>query len=104
MQIRIPAFLAKAWDASMDGIARALLPPPKPTGLRILGYDVDWTDIGELAWALVIAAALAFYYHTWWTFPAVMLFMTGAIAFSLPGTRRNQCGNKGEHDEKSTVG
>lgn len=75
MIIRIPAPIARAFNFTMDWLARHLLPPPVPLGIRIWGYEPDWTDVGTLAWGVAGAAAMVIWTGNWWWVPAMAMTM-----------------------------
>jgi hypothetical protein len=51
------------------------LPAPKPTGLKIFGYQVTRLDLTVQAGALLIALAAVWWYGNWgWFFIALLLF------------------------------
>ena len=74
MKIRIP----RAYDATMDWIACHILPPNKPTGLRLLGYPVTWLDLALFFYPAIAAGALWAWSGNWLWFPAV----AGSMAFA----------------------
>jgi len=72
MQIRLPRALVVVVGRSMDVVVAALLPPPRRVGLTLLGVEVTWSDVGLLAWLIVISAAIVWYTaNPWWA--AVLL-------------------------------
>jgi len=72
MKIRIP----KAYDRAMDWIAFHIMPPNKPTRLKIFGYIVTWLDLSVVAYGIAIATGLSLIYGHW-------LFWFPATAFGL---------------------
>jgi len=75
MKIPIPKF----YDRAMDWLACHIFPPHKPSGLRLFGHDISWTDLTIVGYTLAIAAAL------WWLtgslfWPAAVVLGTGLMA------------------------
>ena len=78
MQIRVPRWLYKGYNTTMDRLARMFLPYPYPVA-KVYGYAVDLTDLFAVAWALIAAAAMTWYTGSWWWFPAVAMGMAMVI-------------------------
>jgi hypothetical protein len=75
MKIRIPRF----YDRVMDWIAFHLLPPDKPTGLRLFGHAVTWLELALVAYPTVGAIALFLWSGNWLWFPAIVGSMALAV-------------------------
>jgi hypothetical protein len=71
MKIPIPRF----YDRAMDWIAVHFLPPDKPTGLRIYGYNVTWLDVSLVVYPTLGATGLYLWDGNWWWFPLTALSM-----------------------------
>ena len=67
MKIPIPA----CYDKIMDWCAVHFLPPPRPTGLRLRGYDITYTDMALVAYPAVSALALWAWTGNWRWLPAI---------------------------------
>lgn len=63
----------------MDWLARHLLPPDKPCGLRLFGYAITWLDLALIAYPTAAAIALYWWSGSWLWFP----MMAGAMAFAV---------------------
>jgi len=63
----------------MDWIANRVMPPNKPSGLRLFGYNVTWLDLSLVGYPLAGAIALYLWSGEWLWFPAVALCMGLAI-------------------------
>lgn len=72
MKIPIP----KWYDTTMDWIAYYVMPPNKPSGLKLFGYAVTWTDVALVAYVSAMAIVLVLYTGNWLWLPAVALCMT----------------------------
>ena len=69
--MRIPLW----YDRAMEWLAMHLLPPPKPTGLKLFGYAITQLDLAMLCCGFLIAlAALWWYSSIGWFFIALALF------------------------------
>jgi hypothetical protein len=74
MKIPIP----KQYDRVMDWIAFHILPPDKPTGLRLFGHAVTWLELALVAYPTAGATALFLWTGDWLWFPAVAACMAFA--------------------------
>jgi len=71
MKLRVP----RQYDAVMDWVARHVLPPNRPIGLRVRGYDVTWLDLALVAYPTAAAIGLWAWTGSWLWLPAVALCM-----------------------------
>jgi len=88
MEIRIPRFIVLACRWTFDRLAVALMPPPRPIGLVILGYNLTWTDVGLAAWTMVLAAG------SWWWYgrplmaaAVILTIIAGCALTPLPSEK-----------------
>jgi hypothetical protein len=65
MKIRIPYRVWVAYDRGMNWCA-SWLPPPKPIGLKIFGYEVTRLDVAVLVGGVLISIASGLWYQSWW--------------------------------------
>ena len=75
-RFKIPYALTRALD-----LASVVLLPPPIVAFTVYGYDVDWTDIGVVAWTVLGTAVLVLYTENLWWIPtvALSLVLTWAI-------------------------
>jgi len=74
--VKIP--IPRSYDRIMDWCALHFLPPPKPTGMRILGYSVTWLDLALFFYPAIAAGALWAWTGNWLWVPAVAFSMAFA--------------------------
>jgi len=75
MKIPIP----KQYDAVMDWLAMHLLPPDKPTRLRLFGHNVTWLEVAVTAYPTIAAFGLWAWTGDWWWLPMI----AGGMAFAI---------------------
>lgn len=71
MKIPIP----RSYDRVMDWLAVHLLPPDKPTGLRLFSHQITWLEVALAGYTLGLGIFMSLLMGNWLWLPGTILSM-----------------------------